>query len=243
MSEMLLPFIAGGMLVGVVCGWFNLRLKRQLANALAASVAETRGAQLQSTVHALEAELDKLREALMRAQNDLHLERASLAQIHQDAVKDILGQAHGMKSDARAHSSRLAQSISELLGVSKTFERWHEDMNMLLKHNQGMHAKNEDFGRIVQQMIIVTLNASIEAARAGQLGRGFAVVAEEMRTLAGRAEALSKEYRRSLYENDLITTATFQDMQAGGKMIIGAVTGLDLTNRKTLVALNQLGES
>jgi len=30
----------------------------------------------------------------------------------------------------------------------------------------------------------------------------------------------------------LITTTTFQDMQAGGKMILGAVTGLNLTARK-----------
>jgi hypothetical protein len=48
---------------------------------------------------------------------------------------------------------------------------------------------------------------------------------------------LSKAYRSNLYENDLITTATFQDLQAGGKMIIGAVTGLGLTNQKTREAL------
>jgi len=41
----------------------------------------------------------------------------------------------------------------------------------------------------------------------------------------------------------LITTATFQDMQAGGKMIIGAVTGLDLINRKTRAALEHQGQS
>jgi len=89
----------------------------------------------------------------------------------------------------------------------------------------------------VNQVIIVALNASIEAARAGAHGRGFAVVASEVRDLAQRAEKLSKSYRANLYQNDLITTTTFQDLQAGGKMIIGAVIGLDLINKKTKEAL------
>jgi methyl-accepting chemotaxis protein len=126
----------------------------------------------------------------------------------------------------------LSSALEDLLGISKTFERWHEDMSSLLSHNRGMHAKNDQFASIVRQIVIVALNASIEAARAGDMGRGFAVVADEVRQLAGRAETLSKSYSASLYQNDLITTTTFQDMQAGGKMILGAVTGLNVTAKK-----------
>jgi hypothetical protein len=58
-----------------------------------------------------------------------------------------------------------------------------------------------------------------------------------MRNLATRAEKLSKDYRNRLYENDLITTTTFQGLQAGGKMIMGSVIGLDLMNRKAKASL------
>ena len=58
-----------------------------------------------------------------------------------------------------------------------------------------------------------------------------------MRVLAGRAEKLSKDYRNNLYKNDLITTTTFQDLQAGGKMIVGAVMELQTLNNKTKQAL------
>ncbi|HEY4492982.1 MAG TPA: chemotaxis protein, partial [Acidobacteriota bacterium] len=61
----------------------------------------------------------------------------------------------------------------------------------------------------------------------GEAGRGFAVVADEVRSLATRAEGFSANYRDSLYKNDLVTTATFQDIQASGKMILTAVHALD----------------
>ena len=102
-----------------------------------------------------------------------------------------------------------------------------------------MHNKNDEFANIVKQVVIVALNASIEAARAGPQGRGFAVVAEEMRSLANRAESLSTDYRKNLFENEMITTATFQDLQAGGKMIVSAVTGLEVVNNRSKAVLSQ----
>jgi hypothetical protein len=149
----------------------------------------------------------------------------------------------GSRGDALAHAGALSSALAELQGVETTFDRWHDDMKRLLDHNRQMHAKNDDFSQIVRQMVIVGLNASIEAAHAGHTGRGFGVVASEMRGLSARAEALSADYRRALYENDLITTTTFQDMQASGRMIIGALRGLDLTNRKGMEALAATAEA
>ena len=159
------------------------------------------------------------------------LELQQLQDDHQELLVQLTTQFSGISADVLGRSHSLASDVAALLGLVKTFERWHSDMNILITHNREMHAKNDEFSSIVRQVVIVTLNASIEAARAGELGRGFAVVADEMRTLATRAEKLSKDYRANLYQNDLITTHTFQDLQAGGKMIIASVVGLDLTNK------------
>jgi methyl-accepting chemotaxis protein len=170
-----------------------------------------------------------------RRDNDLRL-----AQTQRDTEK-VVAQLSSQNSQSVArvleNCDASQETISNLLGLMRTFERWHDDMNVLITHNREMHRKNDEFALIVNQVIIVALNASIEAARAGAHGRGFAVVASEVRDLAQRAEKLSKSYRANLYQNDLITTTTFQDLQAGGKMIIGAVIGLDLINKKTKEAL------
>ncbi len=185
-------------------------------------------------------EISALQTAIEARQRILDQEkRASLAMAdrlrdtHKQLLSDLSCQNSEIKAKAIENCDFLGDTINKLLGLIKTFERWHADMNTLIEHNREMHAKNDEFSLIVKQVVIVALNASIEAARAGEYGRGFAVVAAEVRILANRAEKLSQDYRSNLYKNDLITTTTFQDLQAGGKMIIGAVIGLDLINKKT----------
>lgn len=144
-----------------------------------------------------------------------------------DELRVTLANAEAERAACLDDARRLAGEAARLRGLSGTFERWHEQMISLMTQNHDMHKKNQELSAIVAHVLIVSLNASIEAARAGTAGRGFSIVASEVRTLATRSQELSKSYQNSLNRNDLITAATFQDIQAGGKMITASLGSVD----------------
>jgi hypothetical protein len=121
----------------------------------------------------------------------------------------------------------LKKDVTSLLNILSTLHRWDDEMSTLMEQNKYMLNQNNEFAGIVKKTVVLALNAAIEAARAGEAGHGFAVVADEVRSLATRAEGFSSNYRDSLFKSDMVTTSTFQDIQASGKMIFAAVHALD----------------
>jgi methyl-accepting chemotaxis protein len=228
-EQYLLAMLAGSAMTAILA----LPMHR---SSTAKTVARLRS-EADGKILTLEQAHERHGEGVEQAEREQQKLESSIIQLHEDLARQLeiadknrsaLAAAVEDKDQWLEQAKRIATEASRLKSLAATFERWHEQMISLMKQNEDMHAKNQELSSIVKHVVIVSLNASIEAARAGPAGRGFAVVASEVRALAARSEELSKSYRDSLDRNDLTTTATFQDIQAGGKMITASLGSVEM---------------
>nr|WKF55824.1 Aerotaxis receptor [Paraburkholderia busanensis] len=161
---------------------------------------------------------------------------ASLAEITETAEQNALG-AERANTSGRQTAESAEVAAGEVQKTVAVMERVRE-------HSRKISDITSVIDAIAFQTNIIALNASVEAARAGQYGRGFAVVASEVRSLAQRAAGAAKEIK-NLIETSLqtVTTATQTAARAGETMNTVEQTVTQLTRTLYDIALASRGQS
>ncbi len=95
-------------------------------------------------------------------------------------------------SDAKREDERIARKMEVINERYAAVNRSIQRMRDLKDASQKVLDVVTQITGIAEQTGILSLNASIEAARVGEAGRGFAVVAEEIRNLSQKTDELAK---------------------------------------------------
>jgi methyl-accepting chemotaxis protein len=134
--------------------------------------------------------------------------------VHQNAetAGDSDTQARQVRDVAESGSQSMGAAVESVETVQKSAQQMNEIIGVI--------------DSLAFQTNILALNAAVEAARAGEQGRGFAVVANEVRTLAQRSAASSKEIRQLIEASSSQVSASVSQIRAAGGSMTQIVNGV-----------------
>ncbi len=163
-----------------------------------------------------------------------------MKQITQTTCNKALEVSENSKNVAKIFSDGQVATEKNIEGMNKI----NEEMNYIAQSTIRLGEQTQNIGDIINsvsgladQTNLLSVNASIEAAKAGEYGKGFAVVAKEVKTLAEQSREATKQISAILTDIQKASSAAILATERGNKAV---KSGLELSKMAgtTIEALN-----
>jgi methyl-accepting chemotaxis protein len=133
---------------------------------------------------------------------------ATSAQAADTGAATLLGESQHLGQSLSVVESRLAEQEEITRRMRDLSQLADERFATLERYANGVDSIAETIADVAARTKLLALNASIEAARAGDAGSGFAVVANEVKGLAAQTASATSSIREQLGEITKAVTST-----------------------------------
>lgn len=126
---------------------------------------------------------------------DLSTKLAEGANEQAVTTEEISSSMEQMLKTLQSNSFKAEQTGRTTSESANTMNSSKEVFSQIIESVLAINKKISSISEIAQRTHLLSINASIEASRAGEFGKGFRVVAEEVRKLAAQSEDASRDIK------------------------------------------------
>ncbi len=209
--------------LGAVADSFNLTIQnlREIVNQVKIAARQVNESSRENEAFARSLSSDALRQAeeLSVTLNSVQMMTESIQRVAESA-READQVAKLASETAIKGGDAVERTVAGIMDIRETVAETTRKVKRLGESSQEISKIVGLISAIASRTNLLALNASIEAARAGDAGRGFAIVADEVRQLADRAAKSSKEIEQIVLQIQSETSGVQQAMEIGTQQVI-----------------------
>ncbi|MBP7603637.1 MAG: hypothetical protein KBA15_06890 [Spirochaetes bacterium] len=142
-------------------------------------------------------------------------------------IRELSGTVAEMSERIRESAGHAGEISGRSAEGGRSLSAMSEGMKNIMKSSRDMNGIIGIINDIADQINLLSLNAAIEAARAGDAGRGFAVVADEISKLADRTASSIKEISTLIGMNEREIGKGIANAEDVMALMNGIVSGIE----------------